>query len=123
MEADNIGPFLEATREAWAQIKKEAMENYGLTDSSDHEEWVKLGPLTEATPANEKNRGVANMRRPRRDEGEETGRNGEGSRACEGQEGREEQGGRERSEDSETEEVRRAMAEAIKEMERDEEET
>ena len=36
LEAENIGPFLEAAREAWSQIRrKEAMENYGLTDSSD----------------------------------------------------------------------------------------
>jgi hypothetical protein len=101
----------------------EAMENYGLTDNPDQEEFGKLGPLTEATPASAKKRGATNERRPRRNEGEETGRNGEGSRAGEGQEGREEQGGGEGNEDSETEEVRRAMAEAIRDMERNEEET
>jgi len=35
LEAQNIGPFPKATREAWTYIKKEAMENYGLTDNSD----------------------------------------------------------------------------------------
>ena len=122
-EAENIGPFPEAAREAWAQIRNEAMENYGLTDSSDQEECGKLGPLTEATPANAKNKGAPNKRRPRRIEGEETGRIGEGSRAREGHEGREKHGGGEGNEDSETEEVRRAMAEAIMDMERNEEET
>ena len=82
-----------------------------------------MGPLAEATPANAKNRGAANMRRRRRDEGRETGRNEEGSRAREGQEVREEQGSREENEASETEELRRVMSEAIGEMERKEEDT
>ena len=30
------------------------MENYGLTDSSDKEEWGKFGPLAEPTPADAK---------------------------------------------------------------------
>ena len=59
----------------------------------------------------------------RRDEGRETGRNGEESRAREGQKGREEQGKREENEASATEEMRWAMTEAIGEMEREEEET
>ena len=82
-----------------------------------------MGPLAEATPANAKSRGAANMIRRRREAGRETGRNGEGSRAREGQEVREEQGSREENEASETEELRRVMSEAIGEMERKEEDT
>ena len=82
-----------------------------------------MGPLTESTLANAKNRGAANMRSPRRNEGEGTGRSGGGSRAREGQEGREDPGGGEGNDDSKTEDVRRAMAEAIRDMEWNEEET
>ncbi len=32
MGADNIGPFPEASKEAWTQIRKEAMDNDGLTE-------------------------------------------------------------------------------------------
>jgi len=76
------------------------MENYGLTESSDQEDCGKLGPLTEYTQANAKNRGASNMRRPRRNEGEGTGRSGEGSRAREGQEGRDDPRGGEGNDDS-----------------------
>ena len=72
LEAENIGPFPEATREAWTHIRKEAMENYGLTDISDQEDCGKLGSLTESTLANAKNMGATNRRRPRRNEGEGT---------------------------------------------------
>ena len=54
---ENIWPFLEASKEAWTQIRKEAMENYGLTERSDQEEWGKLGPLAEPTPTNAKKQG------------------------------------------------------------------
>jgi hypothetical protein len=119
--AENIGPFPEATWEAWTKIGKEAMGNYGPVERSDQEEWGKLGPLAEATPANAKNRGASNKRRRRREEGRETERKWEGSRAREEQEGREEQGSREENEATETEELRRAMTEVIGEMEREEE--
>jgi hypothetical protein len=56
MGAENIGPFPKASKEAWTLIRKDAMENYGLTEGSDHEEWGKFGPLAEATLANAKNR-------------------------------------------------------------------
>ena len=68
---ENIGPFPEATKEAWTQITKEAMEDYGLTDNFDQEERGKLGPLAEPTPADAKNRGAEDIRR-RRDKGKDT---------------------------------------------------
>ena len=82
-----------------------------------------MGSLTESTLVNAKNMGAANKRRPRRNEGEGTERSGEGSRAREGQEGRDEPEGGEENNESETEDVRRAMAEVIRDMERSEEET
>ena len=99
------------------------MDNYGLVERLDQEEWGKLGPLAEATTANAKNRGAPNKRRRIRDEGRETERSAEGSRAREGHEGREEEGTREENEASQTEELRSAMEEAIREMEREEGET
>ena len=108
--------------EAWTQIRKEAMENYDLMDKSDQEVWGKLEPLAEPTPADAKNRRATEKRR-RGDEGRDTSRRGERSSARGGQEGSNEQRRREENEDSETEETRRAMAEAIWEMEGEEEET
>ena len=59
----------------------------------------------------------------RDDEERDTGRRGESSSAREGQEGNDEQGRREENEDSKTEKTRRAMAEAVWKMEREEEES
>jgi hypothetical protein len=42
--AESIGPYPNVCREAWAQIKMEAMENYDLTKGVEQEEWGKLGP-------------------------------------------------------------------------------
>ncbi len=99
------------------------MDNYGLTERSEQEEWVKLGPLAEPTPADKKNRGAADRRRGRRDGGREARKREEVSNARERQNGNDEQERREEDEDSEMEDMRRAMAKAIREIEREEEET
>ena len=52
--AENIGPFPKAFKEAGTHVRKEAMENYDLTEGLDREEWGKLGPLVEPTPATAK---------------------------------------------------------------------
>ena len=130
--AKNIGPSPEACREAWAQIKMEAMENCDLTEGEEQEEWGKLGPLAESTPANAKNRGAADRRRrrtergnyrERSDEHRPGGMEGQGLGSGRGQtmdvarEGDNKGLGKgEGSDESETEEVRRAMAEAIWEI-------
>jgi hypothetical protein len=72
--AENIGPFPEVCKEAWIHIRKEAMENYGLTEGSGQEEWGKLGPLVEPTPTNAKYRGAADRTRLRRGQGRDMGR-------------------------------------------------
>ena len=43
----------------WAQVMGEAMENCDLEGGSGQEEWGKLEPLAEPTPANAKNMGAA----------------------------------------------------------------
>ncbi len=87
LREENIGPFPQAAKEAWKQIKKEAMDNYGMLEGMDHEGRGKIGSLAEATPANLKNRGASNKRRRRHEEGKETGRNEEGSGSREGHAG------------------------------------
>ena len=119
MEAVNIGPFLEACMEAWAKVRREAMENYGSTEGSDQEKWGKMGPLAEPTPTNAKNKGAADMRR-RTGHGRDTGLSEGGGNAHEEQVDEDRQDKGEGNEESETREVRRAMAEAISEMEREE---
>ena len=86
MGAANIGPFPESCTEAWAHVKKGAMENYGLTEGLDQKEWGKMGPFTEPKPANAKNKGAADRRRNQRGHGRDTGTNGGGDNAHEGQE-------------------------------------
>jgi len=100
-----------------------AMENCGLREGSDQEEWGKLGPLAEPTPSNAKNKGAADRRRRRREHGRDTGTSEGGDNAHEGHEENDSQGRGEGSDESETEEVRRAMSETIWEMEREDEET
>ncbi len=82
-----------------------------------------MGPLAEPTPADAKNKGAADRRIYRRDEGRYTGRREERSSAREGHEGTDEQGRRRENERSKTKQTRRAMAEAIWEIEREEEES
>ena len=120
LEAENIEPFLEACKEAWAHIEREAMKNYDITKGVEHEEWGKLGPLAEPTPANAKNIGSAYRRRRRTERGSERerteeqgpgGMGGQGSRRGAGQativgQGDNEEFGRgERSDESEKEEI------------------
>ena len=93
MRARNIGPFPEAVGKAWTHIKTEAMQNHGLREGSEQEEWQKLGPLKEPTPAKTKNRGAANRSGRRRDEGRGMDGNGENIREPAEQEGDREQGG------------------------------
>jgi hypothetical protein len=76
----NIGPYPEAVGKAWTHIKTEAMQNHGMREGSEQEEWQKLGPLKEPIPANAKNRGATNRRGRRRDEGRGTDGNGEEKR-------------------------------------------
>jgi hypothetical protein len=95
------------------------MENYGMTKGSDQKEWGKMEPLAEPTPSNVKNSASAERRRRQRDHGRDTETGGGGDNARDRHEDKDRQNGEERSDESENEEVRRAMAEAIWEMERE----
>jgi len=65
MQTRNVGPFPEACGKAWTHIREEVMENYELREGSGQEEWGRIGPMKDPTPANVKNRGGADKRRPR----------------------------------------------------------
>ncbi len=52
--------------------KGSAMENYGLREGSDQEEWGKMGSLAEPTLANAKNRGATDRRRRHMGHGRDT---------------------------------------------------
>jgi hypothetical protein len=54
LRARNIGPFLESIGRAWTHIRTEAMQNHGLREGSEQEEWQRLGPLAQPTPANKR---------------------------------------------------------------------
>jgi hypothetical protein len=45
-----IGPFPREMQQAWSKMREEAIENYGLVEGEDHEEWSRLGPMMEPTP-------------------------------------------------------------------------
>ena len=62
LRARNIGPFPESIGKAWTHIRTEVMQNHGLREGSEQEEWQRLGPLAQPTPANTKNRGAAHRR-------------------------------------------------------------
>jgi hypothetical protein len=53
-----VGPFPEACGKAWRHIREEVMENYELREGSRQEEWGKIGPIKDPTPADAKNRGA-----------------------------------------------------------------
>ena len=66
--ATDVGPYLEACRNAWTAARNEAMANLGMRDDPEQEGWEKLGPLADPGPANAKNRGAA-VRKERSEEG------------------------------------------------------
>ena len=84
------------------------VQNHGLREGLEQEEWLRLGPLAEPTPAYAKNRRALNKRGRRRDEGRGTDRNGEDRREPEAQEGERERGGGGENENVEMQEVREA---------------
>ena len=54
-----IGPYPGSMQRAWAHLRGDASLNYGLTLASTQQEWGKLGPLSNLTPADAMNRGAA----------------------------------------------------------------
>jgi hypothetical protein len=64
--ATEIGPFLKEMQQAWTKMRQETIENYGLVEGDDQEEWSRLGPLMEPRPATVRNRGAAERKTRRR---------------------------------------------------------
>jgi hypothetical protein len=59
LEATGVGPFPREMQQAWTKMRQEAIENYGLVEEEDRDEWGRLGPVMEPTPATIRNRGAA----------------------------------------------------------------
>ena len=120
-----MGPFPEACGRAWTHIRQEAMENYELREGSRQEEWGKIGPLKDPTPANVKHRGATYRRVTKRDgeeqqvreEGREVQQRREAAPSRERPEEREENAWTKASEGEEMDGIRDAVAEAIHEAE------
>ena len=68
MNATDVGPYPDACMTAWTAAREEGMANLGVREDPEQEGWAKMGPLADPTPANAKNRGVADMMK-RRGEG------------------------------------------------------
>ena len=67
-----MGPYPYEMQQAWTTINNEAIANYGIEGEEGTEPWDILGPLAEATPAMDRNRGAAERRRDRRVEDSRT---------------------------------------------------
>ena len=62
-EAKSVGPYPHEMHQAWTKIRNEAIANYGIEGEEGTEQWVRLGPLAESTPAMARNKGAAERRR------------------------------------------------------------
>jgi hypothetical protein len=66
MGATKVGPFPEEMRQAWTKTRQEAVENYGIVEGDGQDEWKRLGPMADPTPATHRNRGAAERKTRRR---------------------------------------------------------
>ena len=64
LDSKRIGPYPTACRQTWEHLRLDAAYIYGLIILSSLEEGGKLGPLAHLTPANIKNRGAAERKKP-----------------------------------------------------------
>ncbi len=53
-------------QQAWSRIRDEAIANHGIEEEEGTEQWDRLGPLAEPTPATARNKGAAERRKERR---------------------------------------------------------
>jgi hypothetical protein len=118
LEATGIGPFPREMQQTWTKMRQEAIENYGLVEGEDQEEWNRLGPMMEPTPAAVRNRGAAERKTRRRVEAymatPENRRQSEATAQPQRSEQRDEE---QREEDMD--ELMEAVAEALSQTERD----
>ena len=66
LEATEVGPCSRDMQQAWARTRQEVAENYGIVDGDGQDEWSRLGPMAEPTPATVRNRGAAARKTNRR---------------------------------------------------------
>jgi len=59
LEATEIGPFPRAEmQQTWARTREEVAENYDLGEGDVQNEWSKMGPMADPTPATVRNIGA-----------------------------------------------------------------
>ena len=63
LKARDVGPYPREMQYAWSHTRLNATHNIGLTLLSSADEWGKLGPLANETPADVRSRGAAERRR------------------------------------------------------------
>jgi len=51
LEATEVGPFPREMQQAWTRTRQEVVDNYGIVDGDGQDEWSRLGPMAEPTPA------------------------------------------------------------------------
>ena len=66
LQATDMGPYPREVQYAWRHASLDATHNLGLNLLSSPDEWGKLGPLANETPAEVRNRGAAERKRPKR---------------------------------------------------------
>ncbi len=64
LETSRLGPYPAACKHAWEHLRLDTTCNYGLNLLSTPEEWGKLGPLAQTTPADVKNRVTTERKKP-----------------------------------------------------------
>ena len=118
LEAKSVGPYPHEMQQAWAQIRDKAIANYGIEGEEGTEQWERLGPMVEKTPAMARNRGAAERRRERRVEASmiqpEARQNGSHN-GDQGQQDRHE----EHAEEEDFDGLMETVAEAVRAAERD----
>ncbi len=63
LNSTEVGPFPKEMRHAWTMLREEAATNYGIGESDGQEEWRKMGPLADPSPATVRNIGVAERKK------------------------------------------------------------
>ncbi len=117
MDAEDVGLYPASCKNAWTAAIKEAMQNLGLRDDPEQEEWEQMGPLANPTPTNAKNKGIS-VRKKGRVQESRNGNKGRGTatEAANGQTQRN-NSGEDASNNSEMQVIGESVSEAIREME------
>jgi len=66
LESTEVGPFPREMRQAWTRTREEAAENYGIGEGDGPDEWSKMGPMADPSPATVKNKEAAERKKQRR---------------------------------------------------------